>query len=239
MSIAEKTVTISANNTTIAENEQKVYDAGKKAQYDEFWDSFQDYGKRTNYSQTFANRGWTVENFEPKYDMRPTTAYQMFYQLGFNNDEYKSLNLKSALENSGATLDFSKATDMRYCFQTSKISCLPVIDLSSATSLQATFCNMYWLKSIEKIIVNENTEFSNTCFSNCYANSVIFEGALGCNLIYKTTTLDYESVISIMSILVDYSGTEVTRTLTFNANTKAKLSESDIAIANQKGWTIA
>ena len=33
MSIAEKL-------TTIAENEQKVYDAGQKSEYDRFWDSY-------------------------------------------------------------------------------------------------------------------------------------------------------------------------------------------------------
>ena len=40
MSIAEKL-------QQIAENEQNVYDAGKKAQYDEFWDNYQNKGNRT------------------------------------------------------------------------------------------------------------------------------------------------------------------------------------------------
>ena len=34
MSIADKL-------TTIAENEQKVYDAGAKSEHDKFWDSYQ------------------------------------------------------------------------------------------------------------------------------------------------------------------------------------------------------
>ena len=42
MSIAEKLV-------TVAENEQKVYDAGKQAEYDAFWDNYQVYGNRENF----------------------------------------------------------------------------------------------------------------------------------------------------------------------------------------------
>ena len=50
MSIAEKL-------ELIAENEQKVFDAGKKSEYDEFWDNYQkksDGSARTSYIQGFA-----------------------------------------------------------------------------------------------------------------------------------------------------------------------------------------
>ena len=46
MSIADKL-------TTIAENEQKVFDAGKQAEYDEFWDSFQSKGTRKDCQYLF------------------------------------------------------------------------------------------------------------------------------------------------------------------------------------------
>ena len=233
MSIAEKL-------TTIAENEQKVYDAGKKSQYDEFWDSFQENGNRTAYNQAFHFRGWTPENFKPKYNLQPTNAYQMFYNLGFDENTYIAWDLKTHLESLGVTLDFSKATDMRYCFQNAKFTRLGVIDLSSAkNNVNTIFSNVYWLKSIEKLIVNKDNVFDNYGFSNCYATHVIFEGALGSNIIYKTVALDEASVKSLLSILVDYSGAGETRTLTLHADAKARLSEVDIAIATQKGWTIA
>ena len=60
MSIAEKL-------TTIAENEQKVYEAGKKSQYDEFWDTYQTNGQRTNYTYAFSGLGWTDNLYKPKY----------------------------------------------------------------------------------------------------------------------------------------------------------------------------
>ena len=60
MSIAEKL-------TQIAENEQKVFDAGMKSEYDRFWDVFQDHGNRRNYTMGLAGPGWTDETFKPKY----------------------------------------------------------------------------------------------------------------------------------------------------------------------------
>ena len=87
MSIADKL-------TTVAENVSKVYNAGyekgkaegggdvtdrydegfadgKKAEYDEFWDDFQDNGNRNNYYYTFTQnttaRSWTDKTYNPKY----------------------------------------------------------------------------------------------------------------------------------------------------------------------------
>lgn len=63
MNIAEKLA-------TIAKNEQKVYEAGKKSQYDEFWDVFQDYGNRRDYTYGFAgNGGWDDDVYNPKYEI--------------------------------------------------------------------------------------------------------------------------------------------------------------------------
>ena len=44
-----------------------LFEAGKKAQYDAFWDRYQDYGDRRDYTMLFAGAGWTPETFKPKY----------------------------------------------------------------------------------------------------------------------------------------------------------------------------
>lgn len=57
----------------------KVYEAGKKSEYDAFWDAFQVNGTRTNYRQAFINEGWTAENFKPKHPFdNVLDAYAMF-----------------------------------------------------------------------------------------------------------------------------------------------------------------
>lgn len=47
----------------------EVFEAGKQAEWSEFWDSFQDYGKRRDYASGFNNSGWTDITFNPKYDI--------------------------------------------------------------------------------------------------------------------------------------------------------------------------
>ena len=59
MSIADKL-------TAIAENEQKVFDAGEKAEYDKFWDAFQKNGE-AKCSTNHFRYGWNAECFNPKY----------------------------------------------------------------------------------------------------------------------------------------------------------------------------
>lgn len=59
-------MSISDKLTTIAENEQKVFNAGKKAEYDSFWDAFQNNGKANCYTNHYRN-GWNADCFNPKY----------------------------------------------------------------------------------------------------------------------------------------------------------------------------
>lgn len=63
MSIADKL-------QTILENEQKVFDAGKKAEYDSFWDNYQQNGNSVTYVFCFAGNGWNDETYNPKYPIR-------------------------------------------------------------------------------------------------------------------------------------------------------------------------
>lgn len=72
MNIADKLV-------TIAENEQKVYDAGKKAQYDLFWDTIQNKGGIRDHTYLFYN--FPGELFNPKYNFRAT--YSTTNTLGY------------------------------------------------------------------------------------------------------------------------------------------------------------
>lgn len=60
-------MSVSEKLTIIAENEQNVYNAGKKAEWDDFWDSLQDNGNRTHYAYAFAYGSFNKHNFKPKY----------------------------------------------------------------------------------------------------------------------------------------------------------------------------
>ena len=53
-----------------------VYEAGKKAEYDRFWDLFQNYGKRTRYDYAFYQQNWKDDTYNPKYPI--VTGYATY-----------------------------------------------------------------------------------------------------------------------------------------------------------------
>lgn len=72
MSIADKL-------QTILENEQKVFDAGKKAEYDRFWDTYQQNGNRAYYVYAFGGEGWNDDTYKPKYPINAPFANTLNY----------------------------------------------------------------------------------------------------------------------------------------------------------------
>lgn len=160
MSIAEKLA-------QIADNEPKVFNAGKQAEHDAFWDSYQQKGARVNYSCAFG-APWTAETFRPKYSMQPITALMMFRECGARID------LVERLDALGVTLDFSRATNLQYLFQNSVFTRIGVIDMSgcnTSTPGYSLFAYCSILVTIDKIILKTGTagEFSSDAFINCSA----------------------------------------------------------------------
>lgn len=226
MSIADKL-------TTIAENEQKVYDAGKKSQYDEFWDSFQDKGKRTDYNMAFSGLGWTDTTFKPKYKIKIIESAHRLFQGSRITD----------LTECGVEVDFSECQQMQMTFYHTKFKKLGVINVKSTTTLANTFAYSLDLETIEELIIQNDgtTPISINTFEYCVQlRNLIVNGKLGKSVSLKwSPNLTHESLISIINALKDYSGTTSTYTLTLHADAKAKLTEADIAIITQKGWTLA
>lgn len=187
MSIAEKL-------QTIAENEQRVYDAGKsygekvgkKAQYDEFWDNYQEYGKRDDYSHSFYNKGWTDVTYDPKYPII----------CGKGN---KSSN----------TFAYSSITDTKV-----------VVDVSKSTS-DYLFVACYYLITIRKLISSENTSY-NGFFNNCKElENLIIEGVIGKAInLQWSTKLSKASITSVINAL-STTTSELTATFSKTAVNKA------------------
>lgn len=63
------------------------FDEGKKAEYDRFWDTFQQNGKRRMYAYAFSF-GWDDSNFNPKYPLTGIgqVTYMFYYSLITNVD---------------------------------------------------------------------------------------------------------------------------------------------------------
>ena len=191
-------MSISEKLTTIAENEQKVYEAGKQAEYDRFWDNCQDYGKLNYYKMAFAGRVWTEKTFKPKYDIISPNSSSSMFQESFIN-----CNLKTLLEELGLRLEL-KGSTLDTTFYGTLFTGLPVID-STGGNLSNTFNLSRNLKSIEKLILREDGSqtFSST-FYNCTAlEDIEIEGKIGQKGfgVGSCKKLTRDSILSILKAL--------------------------------------
>ncbi|MBQ8765120.1 MAG: hypothetical protein IJZ12_04280 [Clostridia bacterium] len=206
----------------------EVYEAGKRKEWSDFWDAYQNYGQRDNYrygfyffySSTDPEHFWTDENFKPKYDIKPNNiAEHMFDACGFTD-------LKGILEKQGVVLDTSSATNLQYAFANcTYLTRVPVIDVSKSKNANVIqylfqFCNS--LEYVEKLIIPSTVDTSFfSVFNGCYKlKEVRIEGVIATSISFTGTKyLSVESMKSVISCLKNYAGTtkEHTYTVTFKA----------------------
>jgi hypothetical protein len=205
----------------------EVYDKGRNDEWSDFWDAFQDYGKRTNYYYAFyseSTRAWNDKNFKPKYDIKPTNMSRFMRYSGITN-------LEEILEKQGVVLDTSKATNMMLAFADMVyLEVLPSIDVSSATDSNGS-ANIFnydgKLHTIRKLTVAENINMSNSFISCGSLKNIIIDGVLGRNANFSYSPLTVDSVKSIIIHLKNYAGTENAGkyTLTLSDVSKTAMSE--------------
>lgn len=212
-------MSISEKLEKVAENVPKVYEAGRayekgytdgiKAEYDTFWDNYQENGERTIYQHAFGGCGWTEETFKPKYNIIPTNAYMLFY----NND--KITDLVCLLKKNKVTLDLSNARSIQYAFGNSSITKIGIVDTTQCVSLQNCFVNSTKLVEIEKIILKDDgSQGYTTPFNGCTSlEKVIFQGTIGQDGLNMqwSTKLNKSSITSIINALSETtSGLSIT-----------------------------
>lgn len=242
MSIAEKL-------TAVAENVPKVYEAGKKAEYDAFWDVFQQYGTRRKYDTAFYNphHGWDGTTFNPKYDIIcEGSATQMFYAW---ENLYTSADIGAILERNGVTLDTSKATNLLnfMAYGKSIVGSLPTISCENAkANTKAMFRNVQVTK-IEKLIVTELTDFTDMFLYCSNLAEIEFEGVVATGKLNMTSckNLNAKSLYSIIGALsTTATGLTVTLPTTaeanYNADPPAGAPQTWAAlIATRQNWSFA
>lgn len=233
--------TETAYNNGYADGEAKGYEAGQKAEYDRFWDSHPIAKGATSGENLFSGKGWNDNTFKPKYNIVVSgTAYMMFKACGITD-------LVKRLEERGVTLDMSNAVSFYYAFFDTKITHIGEVSIIKASlsggsaATGGLFQASTQLHTIDKIIVNEDTVYATSMFTGCTAlANITFEGVIGNNISFiDCKALTHDSLMNIINALKDFSGTTTTKTLTLHANSKALLTDTEKAIATQKGWTIA
>lgn len=229
MSIADKL-------TTIAENVPKVYEAGKQAEYDAFWDNYQRPNNVNYPDMYFAGVAWTKETFKPKSDIKLKNGYSCFLYNKIGGD------LTALLEELGVKLDTSEAVNMQSAFTSSTFTRIPVIDLRKTYILghTSTTFSSSDLVTIDGLIVNETTLYNNTMFQNAtkLAN-ITFEGVIGNTINFQWCPLTKASITNIFDHL---SSTATGQTATFNKAAKEAAFTADewaALIADKTNWTLS
>ena len=214
-----------------------VFEAGKKSEYDAFWDAYQSNGTRKNYHSAFAGDGWKQTNFKPKYTIRPYEARNMFYQSPLTD-----LTLTHKL-------DFSEVTALSDFIARSSVTKVPAINLSKIIDSLYVFENAFALVTVENLIFPTRPFTVNISgiFYRCNAlENITITGTIqntGCDL-HWSTKLTIESVTSILTALSKDSSVAAGKSITFPTAAQAKIQgnttakgQYDAAIA--AGWTIA
>ena len=237
MSIAEKL-------TTVAENVPKVYEAGKKSEYDKFWDSFQDYGNRVSYAYGFV--GWTLETFKPKYDIRPSNYSNLFLNTNIPVD------LPAYLEEIGIELDLAGATasdSATNVFRGSKFTRVGEIPTTMSNNVNSICWGASNLVTIDKLILKDDgtQTFAVNNFNSCNKlENLIIEGTIGNNNfnVQWSTKLTAASLLSILTALSKDSTLASGKSITLATEHQAViegnaecLEQYNLAIS--AGWTIA
>ena len=231
----EQDIIVSATGGYTEEDIADAIEQGKQAEYDRFWDAFQDNGNRTNYESGFRGAGWTQETFKPKYDLILAGGNgSAFQQIGFNGD------LAQHLEDLGVTLNTSGATNLSSLFNSATgITRVGVIDLSNAPSSNSVFA-YFKGHTIDKVIVVPGTGWSYQFQSCTNLENLTIEGTIGTtgmNLQWSTK-LSKASITSVVNALSSTtSGLSVTLSKTA-VNNVFTTDEWNALAGTKTNWTI-
>lgn len=211
------------------------YADGQKAEYDSFWDSYQQNGQRRNYNYAFF--GWTTDAFKPKYPIIATgDASYMFGGCLIGNQDAADFDFVER----GIVLDTSGATSLTYMFRNALgIKRIGALDCTSCKDLNRLFYSCR-VETIDEFKVNENTTYTNTFDYTSRLNNITISGTIGKSINFSACPLSYESMKSIIHHLKYLNGTGEegyhAQTITFSEACWALLAEHD---EECEGWEYA
>lgn len=199
MSIAEKFEVIA----------DKVYEAGKKAQYDEFWDEFQNYGNGNYLYRMFAHKTWDDKVYNPKYPIKPESGTKSFSNVFYDSE---ITDTKVPLHAEGCSMDAA--------FRLSSIVTIPMLIVDENTLFGNASSGAF--SQAAKI---RNITFSGTVGTDLYIGA--------------SPELTKKSVDSIIGALKTLTSEDEAKILTLHATVKSNMTEAQQNQILAKGWTLA
>ena len=218
MSIAEKL-------TTIAENQQKVYDAGFTA------GQAQGGGGGNGYDEGYEQgKQEAIENLPAGY-LKVDPAWTSFSYLCQSRP-----SIVASLKYS----DTANGTAFVSTFQSCEVNSIPSLDLRKGTNFNGMFAYSSHIEEIGEIDISNATAVANMFLSTSGLKRITFvPGCIKKSIAFaQSKLLEDTAIASIIDGLADLTG-QTTQTLTFHADVGAKLTDEQKASITAKNWTLA
>lgn len=194
----------------MANGVNEIYEAGKQAEYNAFWDSYQQKGKRRTYTYAFYRAGWTDAVYKPKYPIKigATDSYAtQVYSYSAITDTLVDIDLSLRTTEAGTIFYYAEG-----------LKTIHNIIIHNKLNFKNTF---YRCDALEKLTITGvmgQNDFS----------------------VQWSTKLTHDSLMNIIKALEDKSedtsGTEWK--VTIGATNIAKLTTEELNIADAKGWLV-
>lgn len=148
MSIAEKILRAKSDYDAVYEAGKAAgggsgydqgYIDGQIAEYDRFWEIFQQSGNKKGYYQAFANGHWTDDTYNPKYDIICKNGSASASSTFYNATKLTSTKVPIRITGIVATSMFGRC---------SSLETIPLLELNNVTGFSSTFSGCTALKNI-------------------------------------------------------------------------------------------
>jgi hypothetical protein len=129
------------------------YEEGKQAEYDRFWDSFQQNGTRRNYPYGFAGSCWKDDTYKPKYEIIITNL--AIFTFAYN----------SVITSTKVPITVDTAASGNFFVGCTRLKEIPSIKVTEKVVFSSWFSNCYDLETInfttDSVIAN-NISFADS-----------------------------------------------------------------------------
>ena len=184
----------------MASGVSEVYEAGKKSEYDEFWDAFQDYGKGRWGAYVFSGKWWNDITFYPKYDIKPGGGASGYY---FYNNIVT--NLRERIDGRGLKIIIPNGNTLQAFFRGAQTVEAPDFDTSPSKVFTQTYYQATRLVTIPRVNISNATDVTNMFVGATSLQNVTFEGEIPLSLSFADCPLSVASLKNIITHLKDYS----------------------------------
>lgn len=209
----------------MASSVNDVYEAGRQAEYDAFWDAFQNEGKPMSWgSYTFGGTWWNDKTFNPKYDIITGAGAATYYFL--NN---RVTNLRDKIDRRGLKLDVitGKTASIQGLFEGCSSVEAPDFDSGTITDMSSLCYNCTKMHTVPRLNMTKCTKAGAMFYKAEALRNITFEGTIPISISFSYSPLTVESMKSIITHLKDYTGTEseFVYTVTFKTSAFSALEE--------------